>query len=83
MRYRESMSGQPQWGNPFGAFKELPREREVWGGSRGVGDSAGSREEEGRRRERRGWKVCLATGGLWTLFWKERMATEQSEQRAL
>ena len=28
MRYRESMSGQPQWGNPFGAFKELERERE-------------------------------------------------------
>lgn len=50
--------GLPHWGCPFGALKELPRER----GSGHRGRKVGERGGEGR-----GWAVLLAMGGMHSL----------------
>lgn len=50
------MSGQPQRGNPSGAFRELPREREGWGkGERKEREQWGEGEEEGGGDGRSFW----------------------------
>lgn len=49
------MSGQPHWGNPFGVFKELPRERGGGDGNRWLGERQGAEGTEGGLG-REGWR---------------------------